>query len=125
MSTINITHQIELSDNFKLRSADMLISKLRMQLGQEKTYIIELEETLKKLEKEVQKLKTSLENEKAKVKKVQDKYSADVQETVKLDSVYQHQRDIIKKQEEEINSLQRRCDTYITELVKLRDERNN
>ena len=44
METINIHYRAHLTDNYQMKTAQQLISKLKVQLGMEKGYSEELEE---------------------------------------------------------------------------------
>ena len=104
METINIHYRAHLTDNYQMKTAQQLISKLKVQLGMEKGYSEELEEEIGKL----------------KVKKLYDKYSSDVQNAVKLDDVYQKQNKKLEEKTVEIERLTKLKDMYLSELIKLR-----
>ena len=111
METINIHYRAHLTDNYQMKTAQQLISKLKVQLGMEKGYSEELEEEIVKLKEELEKermrvdeLESILEAEKLKIKKLYDKYSSDVQNAVKLDDIYQKQN---KKLEEKTAEIER------------------
>ena len=127
METINIHYRAHLTDNYQMKTAQQLISKLKVQLGMEKGYSEELEEEIVKLKKELEKerirvdeLESILEAEKLKIKKLYDKYSSDVQNAVKLDDVYQKQNKKIEEKTVEIERLTKLKDMYLSELIKLR-----
>ena len=127
METINIHYRAHLTDNYQMKTAQQLISKLKVQLGMEKGYSEELEEEIAKLKKELEKerirvdeLESILEAEKLKIKKLYDKYSSDVQNAVKLDDVYQKQNKKIEGKTAEIERLTKLKDMYLSELIKLR-----
>ena len=66
METINIHYRAHLTDNYQMKTAQQLISKLKVQLGMEKGYSEELEEEIVKLKEELEKFGVSvlvLENE--------------------------------------------------------------
>ena len=130
METINIHYRAHLTDNYQMKTAQQLISKLKVQLGMEKGYSEELEEEIVKLKEELEKerirvdeLESILEAEKLKIKKLYDKYSSDVQNAVKLDDVYQKQNKKIEEKTVEIERLTKLKDMYLSELIKLRNER--
>lgn len=125
----NVTFSAHLTENYKLKAADELISKLRLQLGQEKSYVEELEEELQlerekyiDLENQLEAKNMELINEQSKVKVLYDKYSHDVQEAVKLDDVYQRQNKKLKESEEETVFWKNRAEKYLAEIIKLRSE---
>ena len=127
METINIHYRAHLTDNYQMKTAQQLISKLKVQLGMEKGYSEELEEEIVKLKEELEKerirvdeLESILEAEKLKVKKLYDKYSSDVQNAVKLDDVYQKQNKKLEEKTVEIERLTKLKDMYLSELIKLR-----
>ena len=127
METINIHYRAHLTDNYQMKTAQQLISKLKVQLGMEKGYSEELEEEIVKLKKELEKerirvdeLESILEAEKLKIKKLYDKYSSDVQNAVKLDDIYQKQNKKIEEKTVEIERLTKLKDMYLSELIKLR-----
>ena len=127
METINIHYRAHLTENYQIKTAQQLISKLKVQLGMEKGYSEELEEEIVKLKKELEKerirvdeLESILEAEKLKIKKLYDKYSSDVQNAVKLDDVYQKQNKKIEEKTVEIERLTKLKDMYLSELIKLR-----
>ena len=127
METINIHYRAHLTDNYQMKTAQQLISKLKVQLGMEKGYSEELEEEIVKLKKELEKerirvdeLESILEAEKLKIKKLYDKYSSDVQNAVKLDDVYQKQNKKLEEKTAEIELLTKLKDMYLSELIKLR-----
>lgn len=127
METINIHYRAHLTDNYQMKTAQQLISKLKVQLGMEKGYSEELEEEIIKLKKELEKerirvdeLESILEAEKLKIKKLYDKYSSDVQNAVKLDDVYQKQNKKLEEKTVEIERLTKLKDMYLSELIKLR-----
>ena len=127
METINIHYRAHLTDNYQMKTAQQLISKLKVQLGMEKGYSEELEEEIVKLKKELEKerirvdeLESILEAEKLKMKKLYDKYSSDVQNAVKLDDVYQKQNKKLEEKTAEIERLTKLKDMYLSELIKLR-----
>ena len=127
METINIHYRAHLTDNYQMKTAQQLISKLKVQLGMEKGYSEELEEEIVKLKEELEKerirvdeLESILEAEKLKVKKLYDKYSSDVQNAVKLDDVYQKQNKKLEEKTIEIERLTKLKDMYLSELIKLR-----
>ena len=127
METINIHYRAHLTDNYQMKTAQQLISKLKVQLGMEKGYSEELEEEIVKLKKELEKerirvdeLESILEAEKLKIKKLYDKYSSDVQNAVKLDDVYQKQNKKLEGKTAEIERLTKLKDMYLSELIKLR-----
>ena len=124
---MNIYYRAHLTDNYQMKTAQQLISKLKVQLGMEKGYSEELEEEIVKLKKELEKerirvdeLESILEAEKLKIKKLYDKYSSDVQNAVKLDDVYQKQNKKIEEKTVEIERLTKLKDMYLSELIKLR-----
>ena len=55
METINIHYRAHLTDNYQMKTAQQLISKLKVQLGMEKGYSEELEEEIVKLKEELEK----------------------------------------------------------------------
>jgi len=117
--SINIMYQtLHLTENFKLKAADTLISKLRQELGAANAYIDELEEDKHNLEEQIEKLKELNKN-------LNDKYSRDVNEFLKTDSIYQKFVKVIDETEKNIIRLQNRNDKLVYEIMKLRDERNN
>ena len=127
METINIHYRAHLTDNYQMKTAQQLISKLKVQLGMEKGYSEELEEEIVKLKEELEKerirvdeLESILEAEKLKVKKLYDRYSSDVQNAVKLDDVYQKQNKKLEEKTVEIERLTKLKDMYLSELIKLR-----
>lgn len=127
METINIHYRAHLTDNYQMKTAQQLISKLKVQLGMEKGYSEELEEEIVKLKEELEKerirvdeLESILEAEKLKIKKLYDKYSSDVQNAVKLDDVYQKQNKKLEEKTVEIERLTKLKDMYLSELIKLR-----
>ena len=127
METINIHYRAHLTDNYQMKTAQQLISKLKVQLGMEKGYSEELEEEIVKLKEELEKertrvdeLESILEAEKLKIKKLYDKYSSDVQNAVKLDDVYQKQNKKLEEKTAEIERLTKLKDMYLSELIKLR-----
>lgn len=127
METINIHYRAHLTDNYQMKTAQQLISKLKVQLGMEKGYSEELEEEIVKLKEELEKerirvdeLESILEAEKLKIKKLYDKYSSDVQNAVKLDDVYQKQNKKLEEKTVEIERLTKLKDIYLSELIKLR-----
>ena len=127
METINIHYRAHLTDNYQMKTAQQLISKLKVQLGMEKGYSEELEEEIAKLKEELEKerirvdeLESILEAEKLKIKKLYDKYSSDVQNAVKLDDVYQKQNKKLEEKTVEIERLTKLKDMYLSELIKLR-----
>ena len=127
METINIHYRAHLTENYQIKTAQQLISKLKVQLGMEKGYSEELEEEIVKLKEELEKerirvdeLESILEAEKLKIKKLYDKYSSDVQNAVKLDDVYQKQNKKIEEKTVEIERLTKLKDMYLSELIKLR-----
>lgn len=127
METINIHYRAHLTENYQIKTAQQLISKLKVQLGMEKGYSEELEEEIVKLKEELEKerirvdeLESILEAEKLKIKKLYDKYSSDVQNAVKLDDVYQKQNKKIEEKTIEIERLTKLKDMYLSELIKLR-----
>ena len=124
---MNIHYRAHLTDNYQMKTAQQLISKLKVQLGMEKGYSEELEEEIVKLKEELEKerirvdeLESILEAEKLKVKKLYDKYSSDVQNAVKLDDVYQKQNKKLEEKTVEIERLTKLKDMYLSELIKLR-----
>ena len=124
---MNIYYRAHLTENHQLKSAQQLISKLKVQLGMEKGYSEELEEEIAKLKEELDKerirvdeLESILEAEKLKIKKLYDKYSSDVQNAVKLDDVYQKQNKKLEEKTAEIERLTKLKDMYLSELIKLR-----
>ena len=127
METINIHYRAHLTENYQMKTAQQLISKLKVQLGMEKGYSEELEEEITKLKEELEKerirvdeLESILEAEKLKIKKLYDKYSSDVQNAVKLDDVYQKQNKKLEEKTVEIERLTKLKDMYLSELIKLR-----
>lgn len=127
METINIHYRAHLTENYQIKTAQQLISKLKVQLGMEKGYSEELEEEIVKLKEELEKerirvdeLESILEAEKLKIKKLYDKYSSDVQNAVKLDDVYQKQNKKLEEKTVEIERLTKLKDMYLSELIKLR-----
>lgn len=127
METINIHYCAHLTENYQMKTAQQLISKLKVQLGMEKGYSEELEEEIVKLKEELEKerirvdeLESILEAEKLKIKKLYDKYSSDVQNAVKLDDVYQKQNKKLEEKTVEIERLTKLKDMYLSELIKLR-----
>ena len=127
METINIHYRAHLTENYQMKTAQQLISKLKVQLGMEKGYSEELEEEIVKLKEELEKerirvdeLESILEAEKLKMKKLYDKYSSDVQNAVKLDDVYQRQNKKLEEKTAEIERLTKLKDMYLSELIKLR-----
>ena len=127
METINIHYRAHLTENYQIKTAQQLISKLKVQLGMEKGYSEELEEEIGKLKEELKKerirvdeLESILEAEKLKIKKLYDKYSSDVQNAVKLDDVYQKQNKKLEEKTAEIERLTKLKDMYLSELIKLR-----
>ena len=127
METINIHYRAHLTENYQMKTAQQLISKLKVQLGMEKGYSEELEEEIVKLKKKIEKerirvdeLESILEAEKLKIKKLYDKYSSDVQNAVKLDDVYQKQNKKLEEKTVEIERLTKLKDMYLSELIKLR-----
>ena len=124
---MNIHYRAHLTDNYQMKTAQQLISKLKVQLGMEKGYSEELEEEIVKLKEELEKerirvdeLESILEAEKLKVKKLYDRYSSDVQNAVKLDDVYQKQNKKLEEKTVEIDRLTKLKDMYLSELIKLR-----
>ena len=124
---MNIHYRAHLTENYQMKTAQQLISKLKVQLGMEKGYSEELEEEIVKLKEELEKerirvdeLESILEAEKLKVKKLYDKYSSDVQNAVKLDDVYQKQNKKLEEKIVEIERLTKLKDMYLSELIKLR-----
>ena len=127
METINIHYRAHLTENYQIKTAQQLISKLKVQLGMEKGYSEELEEEIGKLKEELEKERirvdereSILEAEKLKIKKLYDKYSSDVQNAVKLDDVYQKQNKKLEEKTAEIERLTKLKDMYLSELIKLR-----
>ena len=127
METINIHYRAHLTENYQIKTAQQLISKLKVQLGMEKGYSEELEEEIVKLKEELEKerirvdeLESILEAEKLKIKKLYDKYSSDVQNAVKLDDIYQKQNKKLEGKTAEIERLTKLKDMYLSELIKLR-----
>ena len=127
METVNIHYRAHLTENYQIKTAQQLISKLKVQLGMEKGYSEELEEEIVKLKEELDKerirvdeLESILEAEKLKIKKLYDKYSSDVQNAVKLDDVYQKQNKKLEEKTAEIERLTKLKDMYLSELIKLR-----
>ena len=127
METINIHYRAHLTENYQIKTAQQLISKLKVQLGMEKGYSEELEEEIAKLKEELEKerirvdeLESILEAEKLKIKKLYDKYSSDVQNAIKLDDVYQKQNKKLEEKTAEIERLTKLKDMYLSELIKLR-----
>ena len=127
METVNIHYRAHLTENYQIKTAQQLISKLKVQLGMEKGYSEELEEEIAKLKEELDKerirvdeLESILEAEKLKIKKLYDKYSSDVQNAVKLDDVYQKQNKKLEEKTAEIERLTKLKDMYLSELIKLR-----
>lgn len=127
METINIHYRAHLTENYQIKTAQQLISKLKVQLGMEKGYSEELEEEIAKLKEELEKerirvdeLESILEAEKLKIKKLYDKYSSDVQNAVKLDDIYQKQNKKLEEKTAEIERLTKLKDMYLSELIKLR-----
>lgn len=124
---MNIHYRAHLTENYQMKTAQQLISKLKVQLGMEKGYSEELEEEIVKLKEELEKerirvdeLESILEAEKLKVKKLYDRYSSDVQNAVKLDDVYQKQNKKLEEKTIEIERLTKLKDMYLSELIKLR-----
>ena len=124
---MNIHYRAHLTENYQMKTAQQLISKLKVQLGMEKGYSEELEEEIVKLKEELEKerirvdeLESILEAEKLKVKKLYDRYSSDVQNAVKLDDVYQKQNKKLEEKTVEIERLTNLKDMYLSELIKLR-----
>ena len=124
METINIHYRAHLTENYQIKTAQQLISKLKVQLGMEKGYSEELEEEIAKLKEELEKerirvdeLESILEAEKLKIKKLYDKYSSDVQNAVKLDDVYQKQNKKLEEKTAEIERLTKLKDMYLSELI--------
>ena len=124
---MNIHYRAHLTENYQMKTAQQLISKLKVQLGMEKGYSEELEEEIVKLKEELEKerirvdeLESILEAEKLKVKKLYDRYSSDVQNAVKLDDVYQKQNKKLEEKTVEIDRLTKLKDMYLSELIKLR-----
>ena len=111
-----------LTDKHQIKAADELISKLRIELGQEKSYSDELKEEINQLNKEKNALLFTIDQLKTEVKKIKDRYSSDVNNTVKLDTVYQKQQSKILKLEEDLLIAKSSRDAAIIELVKLREE---
>lgn len=111
-----------LTDKHQIKAADELISKLRIELGQEKSYSDELKEEINQLNKEKNALLLTIDQLKTEVKKIKDRYSSDVNNTVKLDTVYQKQQSKILKLEEDLSIARSSRDAAIIELVKLREE---
>lgn len=111
-----------LTDKHQIKAADELISKLRIELGQEKSYSDELKEEINQLNKEKNALLFTIDQLKTEVKKIKDRYSSDVNNTVKLDTVYQKQQSKILKLEEDLSIAKSSRDAAIIELVKLREE---
>ena len=127
METVNIHYRAHLTENYQIKTAQQLISKLKVQLGMEKGYSEELEEEITKLKEELEKerirvdeLESILEAEKLKIKKLYDKYSSDVQNAVKVDDVYQKQNKKLEEKTAEIERLTKLKDMYLSELIKLR-----
>ena len=127
METVNIHYRAHLTENYQIKTAQQLISKLKVQLGMEKGYSEELEEEIGKLKEKkkkerirVDELESILEAEKLKIKKLYDKYSSDVQNAVKLDDVYQKQNKKLEEKTAEIERLTKLKDMYLSELIKLR-----
>lgn len=109
---------LHLTENFKLKAADRLISKLKLELGAANAYIEELEEDKQNLKEEINKL-TELN------KNLNDKYSRDVNEFLKTDPIYQKFIKVINEVEKDIIRLEDRNNKLVHEIMKLRDERIN
>lgn len=120
MEAINIKYQAHLTENHQLKAADELIAKLKYQLGQERSFNDELEEQLKAEQEKSKELEKKLKEATCTVKSVMDKYSRDVNEAVKLDSVYANKTKQIEELKEENARLERLKDLYFSEIMKLK-----
>lgn len=120
MEFLNVMYEARLTENYKLKAANSLISNLRLKIGMNESYIQELEDNLKNLELKIKELEDQLEEKVLQIKKIQDKYSDDVQQHIKTDILYQKYFKVVTELEEENKMLRRRNDLYISELAKLR-----
>lgn len=132
MNTINITCKAHLTENHQLKAADALISKLRIQLGEERSYTEELILEISKLKEEIEDLRNGIcpniqevieENAKLKLhyKQLSDRYSV-----LKGNMITEHP--IFPKYKEALADNKKLRDTneeLICTIVKLRNERNN
>ena len=109
---------LHLSENFQLKSADLLIKKLQLELGMANSYIDELENDKKELEEKVAKLETQIKN-------LIDKYSKDVNEFLRTDLLYQKFISTIDRVTKKVKHTQEQNEKLIIEISKLRNERDN
>lgn len=109
---------LHLTENYQLKAADALISKLKQELGAANAYIDELEEDKKVLKEEIEKLTEINKN-------LNNKYSQDVNEFLKTDVLYQKYIKVIDEVKQDIIRIQDRNNKLVYEIMKLRDERNN
>lgn len=114
-----------LTENYQLKAADALISKLKQDLGAANSYIDELNYTIESLNDEISDLKLQLQTKDNLIKNLNDKYSQDVNEYLKTDSLYQRYIKVIDDVKQNIIRIQDRNDKLVHEIMKLRDERNN
>lgn len=136
-----------LTEKHQLEAADKLISKLQMQLGQERSYVEELQieiDTLKKdlldLEdkhkKEIEQLEGQLKNSKdnfyhlqnnykeqaKQLKTVLNKYAKDVPNQLSKDTLYSIASSRIKSVMESYNYIKRRNEQLLQIIVNLREK---
>lgn len=124
--SINMKQTIlHLTENYQLKAADALISKLRQELGASNAYIDELTDNIKKLEEENNSLKIQLALKDKSIKEINDKYSRDVNEYLKTDVLYQKYIKVINSVTQNIIRIKEHNDKLVREIMKLRDERNN
>lgn len=115
--------KLNLSPEFKLKSADKLISKLKIELGSDKSYIQELEYLIDKLKLEIKnlnldnsKLEKELDKIKGQYKYILNKYSHDKLQVLYDDPIYTKQLNTIKKLELENQKLRLIRDELIIKL---------
>lgn len=101
-----------LTENYQLKAADKLISKLRQENAANNEYICELEDENKLL-------KSQIENLNSKIKKVQDKYSIDKGELLKTDEIYLKYKQKIDELEEENKRFKKQKEDLICRIVRL------
>lgn len=102
--------QLKVTDKFKADAADKLIKQLRQKIGENESYIEELEDVQKKLLNKIEVLKEIN-------KKFADRYSADVSEVLKepiFAKITQENKDLKKR----INDLEAIRDNLIYKLNK-------
>lgn len=141
METINITCHAHLTENHQLKAADALIAKLKYQIGQDRSYIEELEDTIKSLKSEIcdlqngetiksltdqiESLTFERNNWKDLYSMMNNKYSQLKQDGLNQDEIYSKCIKKVNEALERCKAVQKSNKLYVEEIIKLRNERNN